>query len=235
LNKENNARLTVDGYFGPLTSAAVKDWQVKKDLVKDGIVGCKTWETLCGLASTPPCDKRACKYEVTAGRTGLETLLRNLSTSVQVTGNSITWTDDATLRWSGISSWTCPVNNKVPTYADASSFISWVYWTAYGLGEDKLNGHNWEAGDTGTMATRGIQVSKSLIVNNVKEHASLDNVQPGDLVFYGSPVAHVAIYIGNGKVASMLPDGGPLISDVVFPNVIVEQVRSYIGTKANQF
>lgn len=35
-------------------------------------------------------------------------------------------------RWSGISTWTCPVYNRVPAYADCSSFISWVYWTAYG-------------------------------------------------------------------------------------------------------
>ena len=29
---------------------------------------------------------------------------------------------------------------------------------------------------------------------------SIDQLQPGDLVFYGSPVHHVALYVGNGTI-----------------------------------
>lgn len=38
--------LVIDGVFGPRTDEAVKDYQEKNDLVKDGIVGLKTWTRL---------------------------------------------------------------------------------------------------------------------------------------------------------------------------------------------
>jgi cell wall-associated NlpC family hydrolase len=31
-------------------------------------------------------------------------------------------------------------------------------------------------------------------------HVSVQDLQPGDLVFYYSPISHVALYIGGGKV-----------------------------------
>ena len=35
---------------------------------------------------------------------------------------------------------------------------------------------------------------------SVGTKVSRSNLKPGDLVFYYSPVSHVAIYIGNGKI-----------------------------------
>lgn len=40
------ARLAVDGKYGSLTRAAVAEYQSKKGLVVDGIVGAKTWAKL---------------------------------------------------------------------------------------------------------------------------------------------------------------------------------------------
>ncbi|KAL7463788.1 hypothetical protein ACHAXS_004142 [Conticribra weissflogii] len=56
LNSKNSAGLVIDGYFGPLTNAAVKAWQSKMALVVDGIVGTQTWNTLCSVsyAVSPP-------------------------------------------------------------------------------------------------------------------------------------------------------------------------------------
>src|SRR3954449_10611599 len=36
------------------------------------------------------------------------------------------------------------------------------------------------------------------------------NLQPGDLVFFYSPVSHVAMYIGNGQIVQATTDGQPV-------------------------
>jgi cell wall-associated NlpC family hydrolase len=44
----------------------------------------------------------------------------------------------------------------------------------------------------------------------VTQRVSRDDVQPGDLVFFGSPIHHVGIYIGGGRMIS-----APHTGDVV--------------------
>jgi peptidoglycan hydrolase-like protein with peptidoglycan-binding domain len=44
----------IDGIFGPVTSAAVKDFQGYRGLVVDGIVGPVTWAALGGDGPEPP-------------------------------------------------------------------------------------------------------------------------------------------------------------------------------------
>ncbi len=46
---------------------------------------------------------------------------------------------------------------------------------------------------------------------NCGPRVSRANLQPGDLVFYGSPIHHVAIYIGNGKMVNA-PHTGDVVS-----------------------
>lgn len=36
---------------------------------------------------------------------------------------------------------------------------------------------------------------------------SSDNLQPGDLIFYYSPISHVSIYIGNGLIVDAANPG----------------------------
>jgi cell wall-associated NlpC family hydrolase len=44
---------------------------------------------------------------------------------------------------------------------------------------------------------------------------SIDALQPGDLVFYYSPVSHVAMYIGNGQIVHAAnPSSGVMVSSV---------------------
>ncbi len=46
-------------------------------------------------------------------------------------------------------------------------------------------------------------------------HVSLDSLQPGDLVFYYSPISHVAMYIGNGMIVHAAnPGTGVVVSDM---------------------
>lgn len=52
LNK-NGAKLTVDGFFGPMTRSAVVNFQQRKGLLADGIVGPQTWTALKAI-NTPP-------------------------------------------------------------------------------------------------------------------------------------------------------------------------------------
>jgi len=54
LLNHHGAELAVDGDFGPLTEAAVRDFQVEKGLSVDGIVGPQTKGALYGVVSPPP-------------------------------------------------------------------------------------------------------------------------------------------------------------------------------------
>ena len=46
--------LAVDGSYGPLTQAAVRDYQAKNGLSVDGIVGVNTWGALNSNCQAPP-------------------------------------------------------------------------------------------------------------------------------------------------------------------------------------
>ncbi len=46
-------------------------------------------------------------------------------------------------------------------------------------------------------------------------HVSASDLQPGDLVFYYSPISHVGMYIGNGLIVHAAnPGSGVLVSDL---------------------
>jgi cell wall-associated NlpC family hydrolase len=42
------------------------------------------------------------------------------------------------------------------------------------------------------------------------QQVSRAELQPGDLVFYGNPIYHVAIYIGDGRIVHARTFGQPL-------------------------
>ncbi|WP_206541742.1 peptidoglycan-binding domain-containing protein [Leucobacter japonicus] len=47
-------RLVVDGQFGPATRAGIVAIQKKFGLAQDGVVGAKTWRTLCSPSTIAP-------------------------------------------------------------------------------------------------------------------------------------------------------------------------------------
>ena len=188
-------------------------------------------------------DQRACKWEV-AGSTREAVVALALSIVGQpiwfctnVNGVSACNTPSYTCpvkaggqpRWYGIDAWICPVNLKVSPCADCSSFVTWLFWTAYGLGADKLNGANpkWTSGYTGSMMSRGVKIDKTLWKTKI---------QPGDLVFLSG---HIQIYVGNSEVVEIKGAGVGSYMTTVQKNPItwskVIQVNSYFGTSANLF
>jgi hypothetical protein len=114
-------------------------------------------------------------------------------------------------RWQGIANKVRPP--RYPTYSDCSSFVTWCYWLSRGGSSDIMNGQAWRAGYTGTLTNHGTRVS-------------LSNMKPGDLVFYGFPVNHVAIYVGGGRVISHGHDPVGLYS--VYYRRDVNHARSYV-------
>jgi cell wall-associated NlpC family hydrolase len=41
-------------------------------------------------------------------------------------------------------------------------------------------------------------------------HVSMDALAPGDLIFFGSPIHHVGIYVGNGQMIEASHSGTPV-------------------------
>lgn len=112
-------------------------------------------------------------------------------------------------RWQGIAGNKNARKGQYPTEADCSAFATWCLWNGLHLGlgikADVVNGENWGAGYTGTMAQHGRQVA----------HES--KVLPGDVVLYGPAPTfeHVAIVVAvkNGlpMVVSHGSEAGPFL------------------------
>ncbi|SFL54362.1 NlpC/P60 family protein [Paenibacillus sp. 1_12] len=61
----------------------------------------------------------------------------------------------------------------------------------------------------------GIQLPRSSKQQStVGSYVSRNQLQPGDLVFFYSPIHHVAIYMGNGKILHTYGGPGVTISDM---------------------
>lgn len=58
--------------------------------------------------------------------------------------------------------------------------------------------------------------------SNYGKRVPFSSVQPGDLVFYGSPISHVAIYLGGGRMVNAPRSGA---------RVRVDSFGSYFGSK----
>lgn len=119
-------------------------------------------------------------------------------------------------RWEGIDRHRKAWRGEFPNNADCSAYVTWCLWN--GLDHfhhnDNVNGQNWRAGYTGTLATHGRQVSHLL---------------PGDIVLYGSgwPYDHTALYTGGGLVVSHGSEIGPLLLPYDYRRDVA-QFRRYI-------
>ena len=108
-------------------------------------------------------------------------------------------------RGTGIREAICPTwqgnLRRVPLYEDCSSFVAWLYWTAFGAGTDALGGRpSW--GKSGGVATTSDLRARGTRVTTSRYAASL--LKPGDLCFYHGPTTdHVVMHVGGGRVVGL--------------------------------
>jgi peptidoglycan DL-endopeptidase CwlO len=106
---------------------------------------------------------------------------------------------------SGVDS-TAPVSGYVPTYAPgpAGTAVTFAYdqigkpykWAADGPGSYDCSGLTMAA-----WRAAGVSLPhNSAEQYNAVAHISKSDLRPGDLVFYYSPIHHVAIYVGDGHI-----------------------------------
>lgn len=107
-------------------------------------------------------------------------------------------------RWSGINKHLIAAKGQFPREADCSAFVTWCLWNSlrlrFGL-QDIVNGSNWDAGYTGTLAQHGREVHH------------VHNVIHGDVVLYGPAPTyeHTAIVVGHrNKIPQVVSHGSEL-------------------------
>lgn len=101
---------------------------------------------------------------------------------------------------------------QIPRYLDCSGLAITVYWVAGELAAlGARNGTGY--GNTWSLASYGTLISS-------------DDLRPADLVFYGSDLGHVAIYVGDGRVVSHGSWPGPLLLPWNYRGV--HSCRSYL-------
>lgn len=200
--------------YGRGTRKQVRNWQAKHDLDADGIYGRHTHEKLSRRF-----DRRARHLYGkgwSPGGTTRSKMVKAAMHGYNVRGY-MHYTQSAWTYWSSPYGRMYGVRHKVgmsgiPRYEDCSSFATWVYWVS---GARDPNGFNYNGyGFTGTLQAHGIRILWS-------------NVRPGDLVFYGWPTSHVAIYVGSGRVVSFGSEIGPLLLNTHYRSD-VNSMRSYV-------
>jgi cell wall-associated NlpC family hydrolase len=65
-------------------------------------------------------------------------------------------------------------------------------------------------------AQAGVSIPHSSSAQSQYPYVPLDQLQPGDLVTYYSPVHHVALYIGNGQIIDASTESKPIFITSVY-------------------
>jgi cell wall-associated NlpC family hydrolase len=106
-----------------------------------------------------------------------------------------------------------PVNGRAGAavqYALAQLGDSYV-WGADGPNSFDCSGLTMKA-----WAQAGVSLSHSAAAQSGEgRHVSKSQLQPGDLVFYYSPISHVAMYIGNGRIVHAANPNEPVKTDPI--------------------
>lgn len=105
--------------------------------------------------------------------------------------------------------------------AEAAKYALQFVGNPYAWGEDSLTDGTDSSGFTKSV----YEYFEVMLPHNSSrqresgtEVENLENARPGDLIFYDTP-AHVAIYIGNGKIIHAMPGMGICISEADFDEI----------------
>ena len=103
------------------------------------------------------------------------------------------------------------------TPTDCSGFVMGVFAhfniSVPRVAADQANGYNsWDPDGKYSNYAKAVEIRESALM-------------PGDLVFYYTPIGHVGIYIGNGKIvhasnSAPYPEGGVKVSDYDYTEVV---------------
>jgi hypothetical protein len=198
LNTRNYAGLSVDGYFGTLTDRAVRNWQSKKGLAVDGIVGPNTWTSLC--SPNPP----------SGGGSGVITVQRILETASREVGVVAYPEEDWHGRINDYRNAVAWVGEDREPELWCADFVSWVFETA-GSPLQCLHGEG----------ESSVSDMKKWIQNSGRWRTS---PQAGDIIFYTwSHVGIVKSVLSNGRVKAI---DGNTSNPYGGPNGVFEKTRS---------
>lgn len=116
---------------------------------------------------------------------------------------------DTTADTGGSDGYVPPVNASAAQIA-VSAALS-VQGTQYVWGSaDPSVGFDCSGLTSWAWAQAGVSIPHSSAAQYALPHVPLGSVQPGDLIFYYSPISHVALYIGGGRIVHAThpgPDG----------------------------
>jgi cell wall-associated NlpC family hydrolase len=77
-----------------------------------------------------------------------------------------------------------------------------------------LTMYAWRAGGVGLPHSAEMQY-------NAIPHVAITQLQPGDLIFYGSPIHHVGIYVGGGQMIDAPYTGAVVRYDSIYRDSLV--------------
>lgn len=199
--------------FGAATRLQVKLLQKRNALPQTGIYGLSTHKKLSKRYTRVQIRDLSYLLRNRVAAARLLIVVKQRAAIVTITGHAKLIGDGTLPYTQGPSRSNLPAWPRIPPATDCSGYATWVLWQA---GEGPRVGYfgvGSPVGWTGTLEYQGKAVGTNM------------PLQPGDLIFYGHPIGHVAVYIGHGLVSS---HGGRGISTFSYTYRTPTMIRRYI-------
>ena len=81
---------------------------------------------------------------------------------------------------------------------------------------DKTTARTHQAGETANNGARHNLPHSSRSQYSSTSRVGVSQIRPGDLIFYGHPIHHVGMYVGNGKMVEASHAGAPVRISSIF-------------------